>query len=59
MAKVSLYGINAQPNITENRLMSLYNLSTEAQALPEAWHSRILGALGRQISKFYVWMSAQ
>lgn len=46
MAKVSLYGINAQPNITENCLMSLYNLSTEAQALPEAWHSRILGRIG-------------
>ena len=46
MAKVSLYGINIQLNIIENRLMSLYDLSTEAQALSEAWHSRILGRIG-------------
>lgn len=26
--------------------MSLYNLSTEAQELPEAWQSRILGRIG-------------
>lgn len=26
--------------------MSLYDLKTEAQALPESWHSRILGRVG-------------
>lgn len=26
--------------------MSLYNLRTEAQSLPEVWHSRLLGRIG-------------
>ncbi len=46
MEKVSLYAINTQPEIAENGLMSLYNLHAEAQALPEAWRSRILGRIG-------------
>jgi hypothetical protein len=39
MSAINLYGIKAATNINENGFMSLYDLRTEAQALPASWRS--------------------